>query len=163
MLQDILHKIWIYGGWFYLSLGLATMVCLTNKQLRPWGQKLIWLLSFIIGIYYFRSHIQPLSQYWRDFKLPLDEKINKTTFGQDRFAQQLGSFLPEKGQGCIFWSWDNPTQYLLAKLYPREIRVIYEGETIENCDYVIAQFNPHKISSDFTQINFNNNYLYWRL
>ncbi|OGD63311.1 hypothetical protein A2160_02355 [Candidatus Beckwithbacteria bacterium RBG_13_42_9] len=158
----IINKIWIYGGWFYLSLLAAFFISLFLKKKQLFLFRTALIISLLIGSYFFVYNLQFFPSYWRDFRLPMDQKLDKATFGQDKFAQQLAGLIPESENGCIFWAWDIPTQYLMEKLYPRGIKIVYEGDTYEKCNYVISQFQKRELAKSFLPIKLGENYLYWQ-
>ena len=93
------------------------------------------------------------------FKSP-EEKIASYTFGQNAFAANLKKVLPAQAKGCIYWSWDIPTRWLIQELYPRTFIPVKPEYPLQQCDYIISQFKPNEALANFKQWNFGENYLY---
>lgn len=142
----ILQKIWLYGGWFYLSLFLAIFLIFSFKRkFKKLISNISLFFSLLICLNFFLKNLRKLPNYWQDFRLPIGQKINKTSFGQEQFAKELKLVLPSNTQGRIYWSWDIPTRFLMQKLYPRVFKAIEKDNSLEKCDYLISQFKPVKI------------------
>lgn len=142
----IFQKVWLYGGWFYLSLFLAIVLSFFfKKKFKELILNLSLFLGFLICLNLFLKNLNKLPNFWQDFKLSSDQKINKTTFGQNKFAKDLRLVLPPDAQGCIYWSWDIPTRFLIQKLYPQIFVAIEKDGSLEKCDYLISQFKPGEV------------------
>ena len=159
-----LEKIWIYGGWFYLSLFLACLSGLIWKKIKPKISLLFSLIVLSFNFYLFFQKSWSLPDDWQAFCQPQKEKLSQSTLDQEDFANQLLLILPTQSQGCIYWSQDIVTQYLMQKLYPRNLRIINNNESASftDCEFIISQLKPRETENYQEILEFKDNYLYWR-
>ncbi|MBI2327080.1 hypothetical protein HYU92_02070 [Candidatus Curtissbacteria bacterium] len=156
----IVNKIWILGGWFYLSLTAAIILFfISPKKIKAYISRGIIIFAAIVSLYLSYKEIAKDTGQIRAFFRPIDEKIEMTTAGQASFATHLRKILPADATGCIYWSWDLPTLYLQKELYPYIFAVIQRA-TFSDCRFVISQFNrlvdPRLRLTD----SYQGNYLY---
>ncbi len=158
--MQIISKIWLLGGWFYLSLLILVSLFYFKRKL---GKKLdvivvTWAALLVLFVAS-GSIIGDLSQS-ADFWQPIDKKLDIETKGQAAYAVHLKEILPENAQGCLYFSLDIQTWYLQNQLYPRRFNVIEDGPVIKNCGFLISQFRK-RTSPNLEELdNFGGNYLY---
>lgn len=159
--MQIISKIWILGGWFYLSiLCLVILFYFGKKGLRKKVDLvvLVWaaILVLYVAVKSITSNLSQVVGFW----LPIDKKLNVETNGQVPYAAHLKNILPKNAQGCLYFSLDMETWYLQNQLYPRMFTVITDNVDVNNCGLLISQFGPRKNPMLEEIDNFNGNYLY---
>jgi len=157
-----IDKIWLYGGWFYLTLLFAVLfsLILPLKRLIVFSSL---VLALIIGFSFYVKGMRNFADDWQKFRLPYQVKLNQAAFGQIEFAGQLERALPFSAKGCLYWSWDVPTRLLIQRLYPRSFVPIEEGARLEKCPYLISQFKPRELVDYQLILASQAGYLYQRL
>lgn len=161
-MASVLDKICLYGGWFYLSLlGLVIAAFLVPKT-KELVFKIAIFLTIAISLFYFVSEMKKIPLYWQDFTLSYQEKIDKATFNQETFSKQIEEALPEKAEGCILWSWDIPTLFLIQRLYPLKFSAV-DKVVRTDCPYLISQFKPMNLNGYRLIMQAKGGYLYKRL
>lgn len=157
-----IDKIWLYGGWFYLTLFLAVLLdlILPLKRLIVFSSL---VLALIIGLSFYAKEMRNLADDWQKLRLPYEIKLNQAAYGQIEFAGQLERTLPLSAKGCLYWSWDVPTRFLIQRLYPRSFVPIEEGARLGECPYLISQFRPRELVNYQLILAGQAGYLYQRL
>lgn len=158
-----LEKIWVYGGWFYLSLGAS----IAAAYLIPQKAKILSIGALILALgwtgWLYGGMVSRLPQALRRLSLPSAQKKAVMTFGQVPFWEQLEQVLPQKASGCIIASWDVPTYFLKQRLYPRRFQVIGNSTELEGCLYVISQFESRNLPGYAPVLVVKDNVLYKQL
>jgi len=158
----LIDKIWLYGGLFYLTLLIAVLfsLILPIKRLIVFSSL---VLALIIGFSFYVKGMRSIAGDWQKFRLPYGVKLNQAAFGQIEFSGQLERTLPLFAEGCIYWSWDVPTRFLIQRLYPRSFVPIEERASLENCPFLISQFKPRELVNYQLILASQTGYLYQRL
>jgi len=160
----IFQKIWLYGGWFYLSLFLAILLTYCLKQkLKKIILTLGLFFTFLFSARAFLKDLKNLPDFWQDFKLPVAQKIDETSFSQDEFSQELKAILPPAATGCVYKSWDIPTRFLIQELYPFVFVPKEISQPASDCQYLISQFKPINTSSHRLIFSSEKGYLYQKI
>jgi len=157
-----IDKIWLYGGWFYLTLLLTVLFSL----ILPLKRLVVFsglVLALMIGLSFYVKEMRNLADDWQMFRLPYEVKLSQSDYGQIEFAAQLERTLPLSAKGCLYWSWDVPTRFLIQRLYPRSFVPIEEGASLEKCPYLISQFKPRELVNYQLILASQAGYLYQRL
>ena|SRR3989344_6198000 len=159
--MQIISKIWILGGWFYLSLlCLVILFYFGKKELRKKVDLVVLVWAAILVLYVAVKSITGNLSQVVGFWLPIDKKLNVETNGQVAYAAHLKNILPKNAHGCLYFSLDMETWYLQNQLYPRMFNVITDNEDVNNCGLLISQFRPRTNPMLEEIDNFNGNYLY---
>jgi len=156
-----LQKIWLYGGWFYLSLLLAIFLSYSLGQVF---KKPILILGLLFAFFFsaksFLKNFESLPNFWLDFRLSVAQKINKDSFEQDKFSKEIKAVLPPEATGCVYKSWDIPTRFLIQELYPFVFVPKDINQPASDCQYLISQFEPINTSSHRLIFSSEKGYLY---
>lgn len=153
-------KIWLLGGWFYLSLVFLTVLFfLINKKQKIYLNDGVLLLAAGFAIF---ISLQSMAKQFqlKTFLDPIETKIDTKTFSQFSYAKHLNAILPKGANGCLYWSFDLATYYLQKELYPHLFSTLGEGLPFNTCEYVISQFRP-RVDEKLKLIDsYQNNYIY---
>lgn len=153
-------KLWLYGGWFYLSLLPALALIWLSKKKPQILTSFILLVTLFWGIYWLAFFSRDWFSWWQKFNRPLNEKKVEFTFSQEPFAQELSKVLSGVGKICLFSSWDIPTNFLIQRLYPIKVKVVGGEKETQGCEFLISQFTPLQLPGYQLEFEKESNYLY---
>lgn len=157
-----LEKIWRYGGWFYLSWGVGILVAYLFPQKARLLRTVVLVLALGWAGWLYGQALSQLPEALSRLALSSAQKKAVMTLGQVPFLEQVEQVLPTQASGCLFASTDVPTHFLKQRLYPRRFRLIQEGDTLEDCEYVISQYRMRDLIGYFPLVVVSNNVLYKR-
>lgn len=159
--MGIINKLWIYGGWFYLSLFIAVFACsiFFRKKTQIFVSALL-LTAFGVNLFNFLISLKKIPLALANLSLLSKQKQEQFTRGQAPFYLEIEKILPKNAVGCIFDSSDIPTRFLKQRLYPRRFRLIRKGDETKSCVYIISQFESKEINGYYLLARSGDSYLY---
>jgi hypothetical protein len=157
-----LEKVWLYGGWFYLSLGASILVASLSPAKAKWLKTGALILALGWAGWLYGGTVSQLPQALHRLTLPSGEKKDVMTFGQVPFWEELDRVLPADASGCLLASWDVPTHFLQQRLYPRRFKVVIDQKDLQGCPYVISQFKTYDLPGYAPVLVVKDNVLYQR-
>jgi|SRR3989344_261914 len=160
-MSQLISKLLILGGWFYISLALLIIFGLFSS--KKISDKLPILILLFGAAFTFLTSISALYENFSQIKLFFrtdKEKIETSTFNQFSFAKIIRETLTPQHYNCVFWSWDVPTKYIIQESYPIRLETIWTFESATKCDFVVSQFVSRPELNTQPIIVFENNYIY---
>lgn len=158
--MSIINKIWLYGGWFYITLFLFLAVRFYFPQVKSYAGKILLIIAVLAAIFSATKEIVSRTGDFNNFLTSPEIKLDKDTLGQFGFAQEVKKVLPAGSIGCVYFSWDTPTAYLIQELYPYRFKPIADDYDVRNCGYVISQFEPRNKLNGSLILEYKKTYLY---
>lgn len=158
----IIDKLLTLGGWFYISLVVLFIVLVfLSQKINNRFHVLILYTGAIFAIFFSFSDIIKNSKEPSLFFRSENEKIETTTFNQHSFAKEIRRTLSKNDKVCLLWSWDIPTKYLVQETYQVRTKIVMSLDSVvQNCDFVISQFNPRPELDREPIFDYKNNYIY---
>jgi len=160
------EKLLLYGGYFYLTLVLCSLLYFfVPLRLRLLFIKLIlFTCAFFTLVAGLKEIVyrQDIEQWY----LPIPERIQKTTLGLNDFTNEINQKIPNDTKVCLKDSWDIPTKFIQQRLYPKNVTIVKDLIVLPRaCDYLIIPVISHFVENipEFVLIeNIDNNLLYKR-
>ena len=153
----IFEKIWNLGGVFYLSLFLGLLL-----KKSKFSSFIIITAALVIGSYHLLANVPHFINSVNLVTKPLSWKLDNLTYGQYEYAQVLNQKIPRTAIGCIYWTWDIPTLYMVEKLYPRYFNPVSGENDPGTCDYLLSWDKPTAIFSYQPLFTYKDYYVYRR-
>jgi hypothetical protein len=138
---NLLKKIWLYLGPFYLSL----FFCFLMVSLKKFKKGIIYLfllinLTFSLKTYFIHTSLL-INDYFK-FRKPFREKMDQVSSNQYSFLLEIESLLPRDKNICYPWPSDIAGRYARQFLYPRKVNL--EAKSLENCHFLVLDFSIKK-------------------
>ncbi|OGD88825.1 hypothetical protein A2693_02175 [Candidatus Curtissbacteria bacterium RIFCSPHIGHO2_01_FULL_40_12] len=154
---QLFSKLWLLFGWFYLLVVVSIIVYfLGNVKLKARVSRFLVVLAAMAAVWITVKLMYAQTSEIHRFFMPVEEKVDLSTFNQASFSKELQKVLSGDDKVCIF---DNlAAQYLVQRLYPANPAKVKKAG--EDCQWVVSQFEKRPDLAEFEMLEYKGSYLY---
>lgn len=133
----IINKIWIYLGWYYISLSVAIIYVLFRKR-KVKIINLVLVGSLFLSLQSFKNQFLNLKKDLTYFSHQLQNKNNYLNSRQINLLENIKKLIPADKKICYPWPSDISGRYAQQYLYPASVSLA--TQEILECDYLVFDY-----------------------